>query len=81
MVGGVHTLFIQGTPDDLSDVCNVAPEKMLPDEKTVLARLVAQWRKDPKTQANLEVISGDFLQETDLVHDVLAMNETWPTAP
>jgi hypothetical protein len=80
MVGGVYTLFIQGTPDDLSDVCNIAPDKMLTDEKTVLARLVAQWRKDHSTQATLNVVSGDFFQETDLVRDVLAMNETWPTA-
>jgi hypothetical protein len=79
MVGGVYTLFIQGTPDDFSDVCNIAPEKMLPDEKTVLSELVAQWRKDPNTKANLNVVSGDFFQETDLVKDVIAMNETWPT--
>ena len=81
MVGGVYTLFIQGTPDDLSDVCNIDPAKMLPDEKTVLARLVAQWRKDPNTKANLEVVSGDFVQKTDLVSDVLAMDETSPKAP
>ncbi len=81
MVGGVYTLFIQGTPDDLSDVCNIDPEKMLPDEKNVLSKLVSQWRKDPKTKANLNVVSGDFLQETDLVSDVKDMNETWPTAP
>jgi hypothetical protein len=80
MVGGVYTLFIQGTPDDVSDVCNITPRKMLPDQKTVLARLVAQWRKDPNTKANLNVVSGDFVQETDLVDEVLAMNETWPTA-
>jgi hypothetical protein len=80
MVGGVYTLFIQGTPDDLSDVCNIAPRKMLSDEETVLARLVAQWRKDANTKANLNVISGDFFQETDLVKDVMAMDETWPTA-
>jgi hypothetical protein len=73
-------LFIQGTPDDLSDVCDIAPEKMIPDEKAVLSKLVAQWRKDPNTKANLNVISGDFVQETDLVGDVMAMNETWPTA-
>jgi hypothetical protein len=53
---------------------------MLPDEETVLARLVAQWRKDPNTRANLNVISGDFVQKTDLVNDVLAMDATWPTA-
>ena len=81
MIGGVYTLFVQGTPDDLSDVCNIDPRKMLHDEKTVLARLVAQWRNDPNTKANLSVVSGDFLQETDLVGDVIAMNETWPKAP
>jgi hypothetical protein len=81
MVGGVYTLFIQGTPDDLSDVCNIAPQKMLRDQKTVLARLVAQWRKDPNTKSNLSVISGDFFQETDLVDNVMAMNATWPAAP
>jgi hypothetical protein len=79
-VRGLYTLFIQGTPDDLSDVCNIAPEKMIPDEENVLSKLVAQWRKDPKTKANLNVISGDFLQETDLVDDVIAMDESWPTA-
>jgi len=81
MIGGVYTLFVQGTPDDLSDVCNIDPRKMLHDEKTVLARLVAQWRNDPNTKANLSVVSGDFFQETDLVGDVIAMNETWPKAP
>jgi hypothetical protein len=80
MVGGVYTLFIQGTPDDLSDVCSITPEKMLGDQKKVLSELVAQWRKDPNTKAKLNIASGDFFQETALVKDVLAMNATWPTA-
>jgi hypothetical protein len=80
MVGGAYTLFIQGTPDDFSDVCSIPPEKMLPDEKKVLSELNGQWRKDPKTKANLNVVSGDFVQETDLVDDVMDMNETWPKA-
>jgi hypothetical protein len=81
MVGGVYTLFIQATPNEAhaSDECSKTPAKMLPDEKTVLPQLVAQWRKDPNTKANLNVVSGDFLQETDLVKDVLAMDATWPT--
>jgi hypothetical protein len=81
MVGGVYTLFIQATPNEAhgSDECSKTPEKMLPDEKTVLPQLVAQWRKDPNTKANLNVVSGDFLQKTDLVKDVLAMDATWPT--
>jgi hypothetical protein len=83
MVGGVYTLFIQATPNEAhaSDECTKTPGKMLPDEKTVLPQLVAQWRKDADTKANLNVVSGDFLQETDLVKDVLAMDATWPTAP
>lgn len=82
MVGGVYTLFIQATPEDFhsSDECSHTPRKMLPDQKTVLPQLVSQWRKDRNTQANLNVMSGDFFQETPLVKDVLAMNETWPTA-
>jgi hypothetical protein len=80
MIGGVYTLFIQGT-GELSDVCHFTPKKMLPSQKTVLSRLVAQWLKDSKTKANLNVVSGDFIQETHLVKDVMAMNATWPKSP
>jgi hypothetical protein len=80
MVGGIYTLFIQGT-GELSDVCHFTPKQMLPGQKAVLSRLVAQWRKDPKTKANLNVVSGDFIQETKLVKDVIAMDSTWPRSP
>ncbi|HWC37912.1 MAG TPA: hypothetical protein VG476_05265 [Acidimicrobiales bacterium] len=80
MVGGVYTLFIQGTPNESWEQCSITPKKMLPDEKTVLAELVDQWRKDNSTKANLNVVSGDFFQETDLVRDVMAMDASWPTA-
>jgi hypothetical protein len=80
MVGGVYTLFIQGT-GELSSICHFTPKQMLPSQKTVLSRLVAQWRKDPKTRANLNVVSGDFIQETKLVKDVMAMDASWPRSP
>jgi hypothetical protein len=83
MVGGVYTLFIQATPNEAhaSEPCSKTPREMLSDQKTVLPQLVAQWRKDPSTKANLNIVSGDFFQETDLVEDVVAMDATWPTAP
>jgi hypothetical protein len=82
MIGGVYTLFIQATPNEVhaSDACSKTPADMFSDEKSVLPQLVSQWRKDANTKANLNVVSGDFFQKTDLVEDVMDMNATSPKA-
>lgn len=71
MQGGLYTLFIQGSP---TNDALIPPQGMIPDEKEVLAALYRQWGNDPSTHANLNIVSGDFVQETDLVKDVLAMD-------
>lgn len=47
----------------------------------VLAALYQQWLSDPATRAHVNIISGDFVEDTDLVQDVIAMDESWPIEP
>jgi hypothetical protein len=70
-VGGLYELDIQGTP--VADCLNT-PLSMLPDEKEVLAALFDQWQTDSATRQNLNIVSADFVEQTELVKDVLIMN-------
>ncbi len=74
--GGFYLLNIQGTP---TPDCGIPLRWFdLDADRQVLASLYQQWQTDRDTQDNLNIISGDYVQETDLVKDVIAMNETLP---
>ena len=77
-VGGLYELDIQGTPE--LD-CLVTPYSMLPDDKEVLQALYKQWLWDPGTQRSLNIVDEDFVQETNLVSDAIAMDQSWPVVP
>jgi hypothetical protein len=74
-VGGLYVLGIQGTPEF---GCLYSPWDMVSAERQVLTALYQQWQTDPGTKANLNVVSGDFVQNTDLYKDVIAMDESLP---
>lgn len=76
--GGLYELDIQGTPE--LD-CLVTPYSMLPDDKEVLQALYKQWLWDPGTQRHLNIVEEDFVQDTDLVSDAIAMDQSWPVVP
>jgi hypothetical protein len=77
--GDLYTLFIQATttPD-----CGFPLRWFdLDADRTVLAALYDQWQTNPAIQAHLNIVAGDFVEETDLVKDVLAMDESFPERP
>jgi hypothetical protein len=77
-VGGWYELDIQGTPE--LD-CLVTPYSMLPDDKEVLQALYNQWLTDPDTRRNVNLVLEDFVQDTNLVSDAIAMDQSWPVVP
>ncbi len=77
-VGGLYELDIQGTPEQ---DCLLTPSSMLSGEQQVLAALYSQWQTDPATQRNLNIVEGDFVEDTDLVTDAIAMDERLPGVP
>lgn len=78
-VGGLYELYIQGTPEG---DCLFTPHSMLPDERTVLAAVYDAWSTSAdQARQNLNLISGDFVQDTDLFTDVIAMDQSLPVAP
>ncbi len=75
-VGGLWLLQISGTPE--AD-CLRTPSWMRPDEQQVLVALADQWLNEPDTtQQSVNVVAGDFVQDTALYQDVIAMDETYP---
>jgi hypothetical protein len=80
MKGGIWTLFIQSTPTwgclwSLKDFS-------LASEDKVLATLYHDWWQNiPQVHDNINIISGDFVQQSDIVTDALAMDETYPMVP
>ncbi len=76
--GGLYELDIQGTPE--AD-CLVTPASMLSGEQEVLAALYSQWQTDAATQRNLNIVEADFVEDTDLVTDAIAMDESLPGVP
>jgi hypothetical protein len=80
MQGGLWTLFVQATP-------TIACLRALKDfdraeqDKVLTALYQDWWPTFPAVHANVNILSGDFAQEGDLVKDVLAMDETYPEVP
>ncbi len=70
--GGLYVLFIQATP---TASCLLPLSWFdLSEDRTVLAAVYDQWLNDPDIRKNLNIVSGDFVEETDLVKDVIAMD-------
>ncbi len=80
MNGGLWTLFLQATPTwactrSLADFDKAA-------QKQVLTALYQDWwQNDPQVHANVNIIAGDFVHDSDLATDAIAMDETYPEAP
>ena len=79
MQGGLWTLFLQATP---TVVClkSLADFDLTQQDK-VLAALYKDWSTFDFVKANVNIIAGDFVQDSDLVKDALAMDETYPEVP
>ena len=79
MQGGLWTLFLQATP-------TWACAKSLADfdpaaQKQVLADLYRDYWNDPNLQANINILAGDFVHDSDLVIDAGAIDESYPEVP
>jgi hypothetical protein len=75
MVGGIWTLFVQATPNG-TDCLKSLQDFDLAQQEPALAALYQQWQTDPATKANVNVIAGDFVQDSALVKDAIAMDES-----
>ncbi len=75
MVGGLWTLFIQATPNSFDCLRSLADFDLAEQEK-VLAALYQEWQTDPTIKANVNIVSGDFVQSSALVKDVIAMDQS-----
>ena len=73
MVGGIWTLFIQGTPEAN---CLYTPKSMVPAERTVLDAVHGAWLAEPSIRSHLNVVSGDFVEDVPLVTDTIATDES-----
>jgi large repetitive protein len=67
MVGGLWTLFVQATP-----TLGCPPpffdflKEFVGEQNLVLSSLSGAWPQDPKLRANVNIISGDFVELSDL---------------
>lgn len=77
-VGGLYELDIQATPEQ---DCLVTPKSLVSAEQEVLAALYDQWQTDPGTRQNLNIVEADYVEDTDLVPDAIAMDERLPGVP
>jgi hypothetical protein len=80
MQGGLWTLFLQATPTwaCLKSLADFDPAS----QKTALAALYQDWLQNARQiQSNVNIIAGDFVQDSDLVKDAIAMDETFPDVP
>lgn len=77
MVGGLWTLFVQATPSPFTCLRSLA-DFDLTEQENVLSALYQQWLKDRITQTNLNIVSGDFVQDSNLVKDAIAMDGAGP---
>jgi Fibronectin type III domain len=75
--GGLWDLGVEATPT-LPCLRSLGDFDLAEQEK-VLARLYQQWLSDPDTQANLNLVSGDFVQDSQLVKDAIEMDGPGPT--
>jgi hypothetical protein len=73
--GNLYELDIQGTPEKYIE-CAVTPLSILPDEKEVIQALFG----DLPAFWNLNYVAGDFVEQTDLLKDIVSL-DTWPRLP
>ena len=82
-MGGLYVLDIQGTPE-LQNNCLMDPQDMVRDEIVVLTDLVDQWYVGGRypgghnTKNSMNIVAGDFVQETELVEDTLFIDASQP---
>ena len=74
-VGGLYNLQVAGTP---AVDCPIPPAAMVPAEQDVLSALLNQWATDPATQGNLNIVSGDYVEQTSLYSDIVRLDSTYP---
>ncbi|OAI39881.1 hypothetical protein AYO39_02290 [Actinobacteria bacterium SCGC AG-212-D09] len=79
MQGGLWSLFLQATPTwaCLKSLADFDPAA----QKQVLADLYRDYWNDPSLQANINILAGDFVQDSDLVIDAGAIDESYPEVP
>jgi hypothetical protein len=76
--GSLYELDIQGTPELDPFTCAVTPRSLLSAEKEVIQAL---FNSDfYKITLNLNYVVADFVEETDLLSQVVS-TDTWPRVP
>jgi RTX calcium-binding nonapeptide repeat (4 copies) len=80
MNGGLWTLFLQATPT-WACTKSLGDFDLAQQEQVLLALYQTWWQNDPFVQANVNVISGDFVTESKLATDAIAINTTYPEVP
>ena len=80
MQGGLWSLFVQATPT--IGCLEALADFDLGEQDNVLTQLYQDWwQNDAVVRANVNILAGDFVQDGDLMKDVLAMDETYPEVP
>ncbi|MGH2884198.1 MAG: hypothetical protein ACRDPA_16150, partial [Solirubrobacteraceae bacterium] len=79
-VGGLYGIGVMSTGQYPTCLTNTLKTYDLPADKAVLDALYRQWQTDKATRDNLNIISGDFVDQTDLVKDAIAMDASLPVA-
>jgi hypothetical protein len=74
MVGGLWTLYVQATPN--ADCLKPLRDFDLVEQENALAALYQEWHTNPNIKANVNIVSGDFVQDSALFRDVIAMDES-----
>ena len=80
MQGGLYTLFVQATPT-WACTFSLAGFDAAADRQVLAALYPDWWQNVPLFHANVNIIAGDFVEDTDLVKDTLAMDESYPEVP
>jgi hypothetical protein len=73
--GHLYELSIQATPEGWPPSCWKTPKDLLPYEQDVLPALFF-----PGVAPNLNIVAGDYVEQTDLLKDVIAQDQL-PRAP
>lgn len=75
-VGGLYNLGIEGTPEI---DCLYTPAEIAPEQVSVLSALWQDWRTNAYGIGdNINILSGDFVQDIPLMNYVIAMDESLP---
>jgi hypothetical protein len=77
-VGGLYELDIQGTP--LAD-CLYAPKNLVNDERIALNAVHNAWLAEPSIRRNLNVVSGDYVEDIPLTADAIATDRVLGAGP